>query len=106
MLLPDPGNPRIMYSVLLMLFVVEYPPVYPEEYVCSYELKCYHAGGCAPFKDVLEQPQARITYYESGLPPDVVFEIFFQHTHIIVVSIRLRNYFSDHESIVLTNAKF
>ena len=58
LLLPLPGNPRMMYSVFLMLFVVEYPSVHPEEYVCSSELKCYHAGGDAPFKNILKQPQA------------------------------------------------
>ena len=106
LLLPLPGNPRMMYSVFLMLFVVEYPSVHPEEYVCSYELKCYHAGGDAPFKNILKQPQAGITDYEACLPSDVVFKVFSQHTHIIVASIRLRNYFSDHESIVFTDAKF
>jgi hypothetical protein len=104
-LLPLPGNPRMMYSVLFMLFVVEYPSVHPEKYVGSYELKCYHAHGDAPFKDILKQPQARVADYETSLPPDVVLNVSSQHTIIIVTSIRLRNYLSDHESIVFTDTK-
>ena len=89
-LLPLPGNPRMMYNVLFMLFVVEYPSVHPEEYVCSYELKCYHAGGDAPFKNILKQPQARVTDDEACLPSDVVFKIFLDHAKCKSCSFSIR----------------